>query len=261
MDANGPTEDASESTSMSNCRPWRGASRLSRREPKCNAKACMPRHAQNRHTALNRFGGDGHQLTALLRQSRAWRQHQCLCGLPKRLLPASFTNNIHFHLTQPLEIVREVPCEGIVVVKQGDAHAVVALKSSANLPQHVLTRQHLLSRPTRGSLQPSCRSRRVGFVSGQIPLDPSSGNLNSNDMHAATTQCIRNAEAILKAANPTLNNVVKVSVFLTTMDDYADMDDAYRKAMPEPFPAREAVAVKALPKGAKVEISMIASKH
>ena len=99
------------------------------------------------------------------------------------------------------------------------------------------------------------------FVSGQIPLDPSSGNLNSNDMHAATTQCIRNAEAILKAANLTLNNVVKVSVFLTTMDDYADMDDAYRKAMPEPFPAREAVAVKALPKGAKVEISMIASKH
>lgn len=99
------------------------------------------------------------------------------------------------------------------------------------------------------------------FVSGQIPLDPSSGNLISDDMNAATTQCIRNAEAILKAASLTLNNVVKVSVFLTTMDDYADMDDAYRKAMPEPFPAREAVAVKALPKGARVEISMIASKH
>jgi len=99
------------------------------------------------------------------------------------------------------------------------------------------------------------------FVSGQIPLDPSSGNLISDDMNAATTQCIRNAEAILKAANLTLNNVVKVSVFLTTMDDYADMDDAYRKTMPEPFPAREAVAVKALPKGARVEISMIASKN
>ena len=99
------------------------------------------------------------------------------------------------------------------------------------------------------------------FVSGQIPLDPSSGNLISDDMNAATTQCIRNAEAILKAASLTLNNVVKVSVFLTTMDDYADMDAAYRVAMPEPFPAREAVAVKALPKGARVEISMIASKH
>ena len=99
------------------------------------------------------------------------------------------------------------------------------------------------------------------FVSGQIPLEPGSGNLISEDMQLATTQCIRNAEAILKAANLSLNNVVKASVFLTTMDDYADMDAAYREAMPEPFPAREAVAVKALPKGARVEISMIASKH
>ena len=80
-------------------------------------------------------------------------------------------------------------------------------------------------------------------------------------MQRATAQCIRNAEAILKAADLTLNNVVKVSVFLTTMDDYADMDAAYQAAMPQPFPAREAVAVKALPKGARVEISMIASKH
>ena len=99
------------------------------------------------------------------------------------------------------------------------------------------------------------------FVSGQIPLDPNSGNLISEDMQEATKQCIRNAEAILKATDLALNNVVKVSVFLTTMDDYADMDAAYRAAMPEPFPAREAVAVKALPKGARVEISMIASKN
>lgn len=99
------------------------------------------------------------------------------------------------------------------------------------------------------------------FVSGQIPLEPDSGHLISDDMQRATSQCIRNAEAILKAADLTLNNVVKVSVFLTTMDDYADMDAAYQAAMPQPFPAREAVAVKGLPKGAKVEISMIASKH
>lgn len=79
-------------------------------------------------------------------------------------------------------------------------------------------------------------------------------------MESATAQCIANAEAILKAAGWGLNNVVKVSVFLTTMDDYAEMDAAYRKAMPPPFPAREAVAVMALPKGARVEISMIASK-
>ena len=98
------------------------------------------------------------------------------------------------------------------------------------------------------------------FVSGQIPLNPNSGELIADDMIEATTQCIRNAESILRAAKLELNHVVKVSVFLTSMDDYNDMDLAYRKAMPMLFPAREAVAVKALPKGARVEISMIASK-
>ena len=98
------------------------------------------------------------------------------------------------------------------------------------------------------------------FVSGQIPLDPTSGELISEDMKAATARCIANAKAILQAAGLDLNNVVKASVFLTTMDDYAEMDAAYREAMPMPFPAREAVAVLALPKGARVEISMIAQK-
>ena len=98
------------------------------------------------------------------------------------------------------------------------------------------------------------------FVSGQIPLDPATGTLIAEPMEEATAQCIRNAQAILQAAGLDLNNVVKASVFLTTMDDYAAMDSAYREAMPQPFPAREAVAVKALPKGARVEISIIAQK-
>lgn len=98
------------------------------------------------------------------------------------------------------------------------------------------------------------------FVSGQIPLNPASDELISEDMKAATARCIANAQAILQAAGLDLNNVVKASVFLTTMDDYAEMDAAYREAMPMPFPAREAVAVLALPKGARVEISMIAQK-
>jgi 2-iminobutanoate/2-iminopropanoate deaminase len=89
---------------------------------------------------------------------------------------------------------------------------------------------------------------------------PSTGELLSDSMEEATSQCIRNAQAILQAAGLDLNNVVKASVFLTTMDDYAAMDSAYRKAMPQPFPAREAVAVQGLPKGARVEISMIAQK-
>ena len=119
---------------------------------------------------------------------------------------------------------------------------------------------------TKASAQPvaaysqAVQAGQLVFVSGQIPIVPQTGNLLSEDMEAATTQCIANAEAILKAAGLKLNNVVKTSVFLTTMDDYAEMDNAYRKAMPQPFPAREAVAVQALPKGARVEISMIASK-
>ena len=91
-------------------------------------------------------------------------------------------------------------------------------------------------------------------------MDPATGELISEDMNAATARCIANAQAILQAAGLDLNNVVKASVFLTTMDDYAEMDAAYREAMPMPFPAREAVAVLALPKGARVEISMIAQK-
>ena len=98
------------------------------------------------------------------------------------------------------------------------------------------------------------------FVSGQIPLNPATGVLIVEPMEVATAQCIRNAQAILQAAGLDLNNVVKASIFLTTMDDYTAMDSAYREAMPQPFPAREAVAVKALPKGARVEISMIAQK-
>ena len=97
------------------------------------------------------------------------------------------------------------------------------------------------------------------FVSGQIPLVPDTGELLGEDMQRATRQCIANAETILRKAGLTLNHVVKASVFLTSMDDYADMDAAYRDAMPAPYPAREAVAVQALPKGARVEISMIAA--
>ena len=119
---------------------------------------------------------------------------------------------------------------------------------------------------TKASAQPvaaysqAVQAGQLVFVSGQIPIVPQTGDLLAEDMEAATTQCIANAEAILRAAGLNLNNVVKTSVFLTTMDDYAEMDNAYRKAMPHPFPAREAVAVHALPKGARVEISMIASK-
>lgn len=102
------------------------------------------------------------------------------------------------------------------------------------------------------------RAGDLVFVSGQIPLDPSSGTLISDAIDAATRQSLANVTRILESAGGTLNHVVKATVFLVDPADYAGMDAAYREVMPEPFPAREAVFVAGLPKGARVEISVIA---
>lgn len=99
------------------------------------------------------------------------------------------------------------------------------------------------------------------FVSGQIPLDPESNELISDSIEAATKQSLRNVQRILEAAGLELRHVVKASVFLINTEDYTGMDATYKDIMPEPFPAREAVFVAGLPKGARVEISIIAHTH
>ena len=99
------------------------------------------------------------------------------------------------------------------------------------------------------------------FVSGQIPLDPESNELISDSIEAATKQSLRNVQRILEAAGLELRHVVKASVFLINTEDYTGMDATYKDFMPEPFPAREAVFVAGLPKGARVEISVIAHTH
>lgn len=102
------------------------------------------------------------------------------------------------------------------------------------------------------------RAGDLVFVSGQIPIDPTTGTLVSDAIDAATRQSLANVTRILESAGGTLNHVVKATVFLVDSADYAGMDAAYRAVMPEPFPAREAVFVAGLPKGARVEISVIA---
>ena len=99
------------------------------------------------------------------------------------------------------------------------------------------------------------------FVSGQIPLNPATGDLVSESVEAATEQSLRNIQRILEAAHLSLNHVVKATVFLIDANDYRGMDATYRTIMPEPFPAREAVFVAGLPKGARVEISVIAHRN
>ena len=96
------------------------------------------------------------------------------------------------------------------------------------------------------------------FVSGQIPIHPETGELIADEIEAATKQSLSNIRQILEEAGLGLENVVKATIFLIQSKDYAGMDSAYREVMPEPFPAREAVFVAGLPKGARVEISVIA---
>ena len=99
------------------------------------------------------------------------------------------------------------------------------------------------------------------FVSGQIPLDPATGALISETIESATAQSISNVQRVLEAAGLGLQHVVKATVFLIDSSDYAGMDASYRQHLPEPYPAREAVFVKGLPKDARVEISVIAHRN
>ena len=99
------------------------------------------------------------------------------------------------------------------------------------------------------------------FVSGQIPLNPENGELVAETIEAATAQSLRNVTRVLEAARLGLEHVVKATVFLIDSGDYAGMDATYRTTVPKPFPAREAVFVAGLPKGARVEISVIAHRN
>ena len=98
------------------------------------------------------------------------------------------------------------------------------------------------------------------FVSGQLPIDPATGAFPEGGVEAQTRQSLLNARAILEAAGLTLANVVKTTVFLADMGDFAAMNAVYAQFFAEPFPARSAVAVKTLPKGALVEIECIAAR-
>lgn len=98
------------------------------------------------------------------------------------------------------------------------------------------------------------------FVSGQLPIDPATGAFPEGGVAAQTRQSLLNASAILAEAGLSLGNVVKTTVFLADMGDFAAMNEVYAQFFRAPFPARSAVAVRTLPKGALVEIECIAVK-
>ncbi|MCR4994124.1 MAG: RidA family protein [Bacteroidales bacterium] len=96
------------------------------------------------------------------------------------------------------------------------------------------------------------------FCSGQLPINPVTGVFPEGGIEAQTRQSLANVKAILTEAGTDLSHVVKTTVFLASMDDFAAMNAVYAEAFSAPFPARSAVAVKALPKNALVEIECIA---
>lgn len=98
------------------------------------------------------------------------------------------------------------------------------------------------------------------FASGQIPIDPSTGNFVEGGIKEQTKQAITNAKNILKEAGTDLAHVVKTTVYLVNMADFAAMNEVYATFFQQPFPARSAVAVKDLPKGALVEVEVLAYK-
>mgnify|MGYP003550551314 FL=1 len=111
------------------------------------------------------------------------------------------------------------------------------------------------------AIGPYSQAIQVGniiYTSGQIPINPATGSFVEGGIKEQTRQSLLNVKAILEEVGLTMGNVVKTTVFMADMNDFADMNAVYAEFFTEPYPARSAVAVKTLPKGALVEIEVVA---
>ena len=115
-----------------------------------------------------------------------------------------------------------------------------------------------LAKPV-GPFSPAVRDGDRVYTSGQVAQDPATGKLIEGGVAAQTEQIFQNLEVILKAADKTLADVVKVNVYLVDMQRFAEMNEVYARHFVAPYPARTTVAVAALPLKAEVEIELIAS--
>jgi 2-iminobutanoate/2-iminopropanoate deaminase len=112
-----------------------------------------------------------------------------------------------------------------------------------------------------GAIGPYSQAVKAGnfvFCSGQIPINPQTGEFVSEDVAEQTRQVLKNLSAVLEAAETNLNNVVKTTVFLTDMNDFAAMNEVYAEFFSENKPARATVQAARLPRDARVEIECIA---
>lgn len=111
-----------------------------------------------------------------------------------------------------------------------------------------------------GPYSQAIRTGKLLFVSGQLPIDPVTGSFAGEDIASQTRQALTNVKNILEAAGYSCADVVKTTVLLADIDDFAGMNAVYAEFFTAPYPARAAFAVKDIPKGALVEIEAIARK-
>jgi len=124
-------------------------------------------------------------------------------------------------------------------------------------------KQVISTKTAPAAIGPYSQAIRVGnlvYTSGQIPIDPATGSFVEGGIKEQTRQSLTNVQAILTEAGLSMSSVIKTTVFMADMADFADMNNVYAEFFTEPYPARSAVAVKTLPKGALVEIEVVAAK-
>lgn len=112
---------------------------------------------------------------------------------------------------------------------------------------------------TLGPYSPAIKAKGFLFVSGQVPIDPLTGQVVNGGIEEQTRQVIKNAIVLLEAAGTSLNNVIKTTLFITSMDEFPTVNETYSCYFNQSPPARSCVEVSALPKGAKIEMELIAS--
>lgn len=122
---------------------------------------------------------------------------------------------------------------------------------AAEAPDSIGPYAHAATTPGLGAL----------YLSGQTPIDPSTGELIDGDVTAQTRQVFTNLRSVLSAAQLTFDDVVKVNVYLVSMDDFGAMNAVYAATFTAPYPARTTVAVAALPLGARIEVELVAGTH
>ena len=137
----------------------------------------------------------------------------------------------------------------------------VRAHSSFVIRAPMTTKQIIRPQNAAAPVGPYNHAVRVGdllFCSGQIPLDPATGLLVNGDIQAQTERVLKNVQAILEDQKLTFAQVVKATVFMTNLGDFAAMNEVYARYFTEDFPARSTVQVAALPRGAAVKIEVIA---